>query len=185
MTGMFDPVPSSKNAAARVTALPLWKPIIPAPADAPPPPRQHPKLGDPALTWRYIDAAGRLLGVVYRFNLPGGGKEIRPLVFAVHERFGRQWHWAGFPRPRPLYGLDRLADRPHAPVIVCEGEKAADAAEQLLPDYVAVTSPGGAKAAKAADWSPLKGRNVRIWPDADTAGEAYARDVVEMLVKLA
>ena len=53
--------------------------------------------------------------------------------------------------PRPLYGLDRLAARPDAPVIVCEGEKAADAAERLFPEYVAVTSPNGAGSPHCAD----------------------------------
>jgi putative DNA primase/helicase len=163
---MFDPVSPHAAASPRVTPLPLWRPILPAPADAPVPRLKHPKLGEPAAAWRYIDAAGQLLGVVCRFNLGAGGKEIRSLVFAVHEKFGREWRWQGLPRPRPLYGLDRLAGRPDAPVIVCEGEKAADSAETLLPDYVAVTSPGGSKAAKAADWSPLKARRVTIWPDA-------------------
>jgi len=181
---MFDPVSPHAAASPRVTPLPLWRPILPAPADAPVPRLKHPKLGEPAAAWRYIDAAGQLLGVVCRFNLGAGGKEIRSLVFAVHEKFGREWRWQGLPRPRPLYGLDRLAGRPDAPVIVCEGEKAADSAETLLPDYVAVTSPGGSKAAKAADWSPLKARRVTIWPDADPPGEAYARDVVDLLARL-
>jgi putative DNA primase/helicase len=83
--------------------------------------------------------------------VPGGGKEIRSLVFAEQKKWGRQWRWLGFPKPRPLYGLDRLAARPDAPVIVTEGETAADAAAELLPDHVAITSPGSSKAAAAAD----------------------------------
>ena len=47
--------------------------------------------------------------------------------------------------PRPLYGLERLAARPEVRVIITEGEKAADAAGALLPGWVAVTSPGGAR----------------------------------------
>jgi putative DNA primase/helicase len=93
----------------------------------------------------------------------------------MHPEYGREWRWLGFPKPRPLYGLDRLAARPKAPVVVTEGEKAADAAALLLLDHVAVTSPGGSKAAKAADWSPLAGRHVVIWPDNDAPGQAYAR----------
>ena len=69
-------------------------------------------------------------------------------------------------------------------MIVTEGEKAADAAGELLPDYVAITSPGGSKAAAAADWSMLAGRKVTIWPDADEPGQAYARQVAEILAKL-
>src|SRR5215469_9398423 len=68
----------------------------------------------------------------------------------------------------------RLADRPFAPVAVCEGEKAVDAARRLLPGFVVVTSPNGNKSADKADWSPLRGRDVVIWPDADLAGDEYA-----------
>ena len=52
-----------------------------------------------------------------------------------------------FPTPRPLYNLDKLAERPDDWILVVEGEKTADAAAELFPDHVAMTSPGGAKAA--------------------------------------
>jgi hypothetical protein len=52
-------------------------------------------------------------------------------------------------------------------VIVCEGEKTADYASLIFPDAVTTTSPAGAYAAAKADWSPLKGRRVRIAPDAN------------------
>ena len=164
--GMFDPLPSG-NGKVLPPRVREWRIIMPAPDGAPAPPARHPKLGAPARWWEYRDAAGRMLGRVYRFNPPNGGKETRSLVFGEHKRWGRQWRWLGFPRPRPLYGLDRLAARPDAPVIVTEGEKAADAAGWLLPDHVVVTSPGVSKAAGAADWSVLAGRRVTIWPDAD------------------
>ena len=65
-------------------------------------------------------------------------------------------------------------------MVVCEGEKASDAATGLLPDFVVVTSPNGSKSAGKADWSPLHGRVVTVWPDADTAGLEYARQVAEL-----
>jgi putative DNA primase/helicase len=182
--GMFDPLPPG-TAAAAPPAKPAseWQPIMPVPEDASAPPVKHPTLGRPPAVWDYLDADGRLLGRVCRFDTKGG-KEIRSLVFAEHPKHGRQWRWLGLPKPRPLYGLDRLAAQPGAPVAVCEGEKAADAAEALLPDHVAVTSPSGSKAAKAADWAALAGRKVVVWPDADEPGQAYARDVVAMLSNL-
>jgi hypothetical protein len=78
-----------------------------------------------------------------------------------------------------LYGLQGLAERPDAPVVIAEGEKAADAATQLLPGFVAVTSPSGANASARADWSPLCGRYVTIWPDADAPGLKYAHAVAK------
>ena len=79
--------------------------------------------------------------------------------------------------PRPLYGLDRLAKRPDAPVLVCEGEKDTDAAQRLLSTVVAVTWPGGSNAVDKADFSPLKGRRVAIWPDNDEPGRKVAEAV--------
>ncbi|HTW51429.1 MAG TPA: hypothetical protein VME45_05995 [Stellaceae bacterium] len=185
---MFAPLSLTRvsdGAEIRRVTEPEWRIISPAPDGAVPPPAKHPKLGEPSRRWAYLDATGRVLGFVLRFDQQNGTKEIRPLVFAEHRKHGRQWRWLAFPKPgRPLYGLDRLAARPDAPVVVCEGEKSADAASQLLPGYVAVTSPGGSKAAKAANWSALRGRKVTIWRDADEAGESYAADVTELLSKL-
>src|SRR5262249_20299801 len=45
--------------------------------------------------------------------------------------------------------------------------------------YVVVTSPGGSRAAAQADWSPLVGREVVIWPDADDPGRQYAAAVAK------
>jgi putative DNA primase/helicase len=90
-----------------------------------------------------------------------------------------EWRWESWPAKRPLYGLQRLAEKPFAPVVVCEGEKAADAAGGLLPDFVVVTSSNGCKSAGNADWSPLRGRTVIVWPDADAAGLEYAKAVAK------
>jgi hypothetical protein len=64
--------------------------------------------------------------------------------------------------------------------VICEGEKAADAAELLFPDFVPITSQGGCKAPGKADWTPLKHRAVTIWPDQDKAGAGYAMTVADL-----
>src|ERR1700730_8459834 len=133
--GMFDPLPAGVASATPKPAS-EWRPIMPVPEDAPATPAKPTTLGRPPLVWDYLDAAGRMLGRICRFDPPGKYKEIRPLVFAEDRKHGRQWRWLGFPKPRPLYGLDRLAARPQSPVLVAEGEKAADAAAGLLVDYV-------------------------------------------------
>jgi putative DNA primase/helicase len=155
--------------------------IMPVPDGAPPPPKSHPKLGAPARRWEYRDAAGRLLFLVCRFDLCEGGKEIRPLSLRRLPGGKEEWRWLGAAPPRPLYGLDRLAARPDAPAMICEGEKASDAAAALFPDHVTVTSPNGAKAADKADWSPLAGRRCVLFPDADEAGDGYAVEVCTRL----
>jgi hypothetical protein len=116
--------------------------VVPVPADAPAAPLEDLELGKPAQIWRYPDAAGDTLGYVYRFDPPGPRKEYRPLT--LHRTNDKlDWRWETWPTPRPLYGLDKLAERPSAKVIVAEGEKSADAAQKLLPDHVTVTSPNG------------------------------------------
>lgn len=156
-----------------------WTPITPVPDEAPRTLPPH-SLGKPSAKWPYRDPAGKLLFIVCRFDLVDGGKSILPLTFCQHPDGRREWRWKGLPTPRPLYGLDRLAARPSAPVLVVEGEKTADAAAALFPDYVTITSPNGAKSADKADWSPLAGRVVTIWPDHDEEGRAYAADVARL-----
>lgn len=107
--------------------------------------------------WRY--GSGFL---VCRFP----GKKIRPLWWD-----GEAWQWKAPPAPRPLYRLDALRSRPDAPVLVVEGEKAADAAQRLFPQAVAITWPSGCKAIDKADWSPLASRRCTLWPDADAVGK--------------
>ncbi|WP_296591848.1 DUF6371 domain-containing protein [Roseibium sp.] len=123
---------------------------------------------------------GETLGYVYRFEESNGGKSFRPLcLFEIDKK--TSWFWEAWPAPRPLYGLHQLDKNPGAPVVVVEGEKSADAAQLLLPGHVCVTSPGGSKSANKTDWSPLKGRNIVVWPDADEPGSKYADLVARLL----
>ena len=184
---LFKPLPGAARTPTTARAKPAgWAVIAPVPTDAPPPPASHPKRGTPARIETYRDAAGAVLGHVLRFDLAGGGKEFLPLTYCRHEPTGhRAWRWKSWPVPRPLYGLDRLAARPDAPVILAEGEKAADAAGELIPDHVAITTPNGSAGAGKADWSPLAGRQIVIWPDADDPGRKYADAAVRALQSVA
>jgi hypothetical protein len=137
----------------------------------------------PDHVWPYRSSTGELLYAVARWNMPDGGKQIRPFTWARDAAGRGGWRAMHAPAPRPLYGLDRLAQgKPDAWVIVVEGEKAADAARSLFNEPV-VTSAGGAAAAEKADWSPLFGRKVIIWPDADEPGTKYATAVVRLLAR--
>jgi putative DNA primase/helicase len=161
----------------------LWETVRAVHDGAPDPPPAHSQLGTPDCRYEYRDGDGGPIGYVYRWHAVRRGgestkKEVRPLTLCRDRRTGRYaWRWRQFDTPRPLYGLDRLGARPAAPVLVVGGEKTADAAQTLLPDYAVVTSPGGEAAARLADWSPLIGRRIFAWPDADQAGRKYAADV--------
>jgi KaiC/GvpD/RAD55 family RecA-like ATPase len=118
----------------------------------------------------YVDQDGRTLGVVTRKN-KSGGKQIYPYIYVEYENGERQWIPGSLPKPWPLYGLRGLAHYPNAPVLVVEGEKAADAVHRHFMGHVPITWPGGASAVEQVDWSPLRGRDIILWPDADSAGE--------------
>lgn len=135
--------------------------------------------------WEYRDAAGNLLFYVVRFRqVESGGKLYRKLAyFGPTEGWRLETKTYQVPAPWPLYGLPELADRPLAPVLVVEGEKAALAARALLPAYVVVAWPGGGRAASYVDWSPLGGRKVTLWPDNDAEGVEAMRAVFGLLTR--
>lgn len=102
------------------------------------------------------------------------GKSVITWTWCRHLEEGHeQWRMRAWDDPSPLYGLDRLAARPDAMVIIAEGCKAADAAEQVFDGVVGVSWRGGSDTVtnyERTDWSPLAGRRVVIWPDADGPG---------------
>ncbi|PKM16092.1 MAG: hypothetical protein CVV12_04890 [Gammaproteobacteria bacterium HGW-Gammaproteobacteria-2] len=169
---MVAPLQASKPAPAQA------KPVTPIPDDAPRAPTHHARHGEPSQIWRYCDAKGRELYRVARFD-GADGKQVLPLSL-WRETDALRWCWKALPAPRPLYGLERLAAAPAAPVLVTEGEKDCDAARALVPAWVAITSPNGSKSAAKAEWSALRGRRVLVWPDADEAGAGYAHDVARL-----
>lgn len=162
--------------------VPTWHAIVPVPDGVRLKFPRH-KNGEPNTVWDYRDSNGRLLGHVCRWDTGDGGKEVMPLSWCVGPDGSRAWRWMALPTPRPLYGRDQFDKQPDAPVLVVEGEKSADAAAKRFSDHVAVTSSGGAKAADKADWTPLAGRHVVIWPDHDEPGGRYAADVARLAAK--
>jgi putative DNA primase/helicase len=154
-----------------------WRPITPVPDNAPPPHTAHQFRGIPERVWCYRDAQGKALGYIYRFATSDGGKETIPHVYCRNEKTGaHDWQWLQWPEPRPLYGLDRLAAKPNAWVLLVEGEKCADAPVELLEHAVIVSWPGGSKGVGKVDWSPLAGRNIYAWADCDAQRDKLTKD---------
>ncbi|MGH8488148.1 MAG: hypothetical protein ACREXS_04570 [Gammaproteobacteria bacterium] len=165
-----------KNGRAAERGIDSRVPILSVPPDAPAPPRTHLNLGRPVGTWTYRNADGFIAFYVYRFKLSNGDKIYVPLTFCRNF-----WEWRGGPNSRPLYTLSALGERPDAPLLVCEGEKAAAAAAKLFPDVVVTTSANGAASPQQTNWTPLAGREAWLWPDNDDAGREYAEAVVGLI----
>lgn len=129
--------------------------------------------GKPSNFWAYTDENANINGYVLRFDLPEGKKDVIPYTYKKRTENGVSktgWFWRGFEVKRPLYNLHELKSRPNAIVLVVEGEKTADAAKILFPQYVVTTWIGGGESIKNADLSPLNGRNIYCWPDNDLPG---------------
>lgn len=169
--------PLSQPNTSRQPAAPAKSPALPG--EMLPSPRILLGKGVPVV-YRYNDADGLPIAVVCRY--PGKDFRQQALVRTPHGRL--EWAGEAPSPPRPLYGLDKLAARPEADVLVCEGEKAADAGGVLFPGMVVITTSGGANSPGKCDFSPLVGRKVFISPDNDEAGERY-KDAVIDLVRLA
>lgn len=149
------------------------------PIDAPGPQFHRKDWGDPSMVHPYRTADGALIGYITRYDPPGERKQILPWSWCETEQRWRNW---AFRDPRPLYGLDLLAQHPNAPVMVVEGEKCADRLRSLVGNcYVVVTWPGGSQALGKSDLSPLNGRKILLWPDADIPGMNCMRRIAEQM----
>lgn len=125
----------------------------------------------PDFSWVYSDVNGKELVKVFRYNT-ATGKNFYPYD-CVNECFK-------FPSVRPLYNLP-LIDK-SSKVILVEGEKCAESLTKL--GFCGTTALGGANTIiEKTDWSPLKSKEVLIWPDNDEPGQKYALKVYEYLVQ--
>jgi putative DNA primase/helicase len=169
--GTISPTSPSRTQSRK--KKPKWTPLTPIPDDAPVPDFRHPSHGSPSKVFTYHNEKKQILGYVCRFDKPGTKKEIVPFSYCRSDTGSLAWRWKALDAPRPLYGLDELAGKPNATVIIVEGEKAADAGRQLLPNMVVITWSNGSKAIHRVDWEALKGREkVVLVPDADEPGRA-------------
>lgn len=127
------------------------------------------RFGQPTNYWVYRNKKGIPAALVVRYDPPAPDKKQYS-----------QWHYnpatlkwvpKSHPDLRPLYNLDKIDRNPASKIVVCEGEKAAEAAQELLgDDYISTCWMGGAQAMNKTDISPLYNRHVLLWPDADEPG---------------
>ncbi len=127
--------------------------------------------------YRVRDAAGHVIAEHVREDRPDGSKECR------WRRPSGGWGLNGMPLEElPLYGSERLADWPEEyPVILVEGEKAADALNGAGHLFALGTVTGAAGTPGADALEALRGREVILWPDADDPGREHMARTAERL----
>jgi archaellum biogenesis ATPase FlaH len=119
--------------------------------------------------YRICDGAGKELAVHIRIDKPDGSKTFK-------------WRPRGVKPESMLYGLQNLSKKPNAGVVLCEGEKAADAAQLAIPKAVVLGTVSGASSCpNAAVLKQLEGRIVVLWPDNDEMGLKHMRRVAQLL----
>lgn len=125
----------------------------------------------------YTDIEGN--PVYYRLRLSdpkSGTKRIYPVRNQNH-----QWELKepDFKGKKPLYNLHALSAQDV--VFFVEGESCVDRLKNL---GIVATTSGGATSHEKADFLPLAGKTVYIWPDNDDAGNSHAAAVTSRLTEL-
>lgn len=129
---------------------------------------KQPNFGENEGIWEYKNLNGDLLLYVVRYLLKSGKKAFKPVFFQNGE-----WCYTGYQSAfKPIYRLEFFDSS--KPTLIVEGEKTADYASKLFPEYNVLSWMGGANSAGKANWDFLEGRLVYILPDNDKAGyKAY------------
>lgn len=125
-------------------------------------------------TYEYRNINNELLGYTVRIReKSSGNKQVLPVAYCHNEAQGKsRWQLKGISDhgTKPIYKIEQIATNPEKPILIVEGEKTADKAQELLPEYNVISWIGGAQAVNKVDWSKLKDKVVYIWPDNDQAG---------------
>ena len=130
----------------------------------------------------YEDAVGKAAFYVQRIEKPDG-KKVFP-QWGQSSDGGWQPNMDLVPKPKPLYRLSAILSEPDAPIVLHEGEKAAEHHLAAGLPGIPTTCSGGAGKAHLTDLSPLGGRDVIILPDNDVPGEQHAQDLARRVQSL-
>lgn len=173
------PAPTRRLANKKKHEKPVeWTQLIPE-GNTPAPDFKHYKLGKPSAHWTYTTPDGFVWGYVCRFDLPEGGKEVLPLIYATNGKV-TGWRWHAFARPRPLLNLHHIKNC--ETVVVVEGEKTAQAVQRLLGEKYGVTTwTGGTNAVQLTNFDALTGKIVILWADHDAPGRKAMRYISEQI----
>jgi uncharacterized protein (DUF927 family) len=141
---------------------------------------------EPSNFFCYKSSLGVVVGYIARWEVKKASgeskKEVRPYIYNFEKkRWECKFFGQSIDNSRPLYNLPEIIARSDATVMIVEGEKTAEAAKLLFPEFVITTSSGGANQAKKTDWTHLRDRDIIFSPDDGEAGGKYLIDVEKQL----
>ena len=168
------------------------RPFVRSSPDAPPPPKTTLRGWRWVAGYMYRDANGA--PSLYRERLERQsrtGKRKPEKTFMPHSlrqgETGPVWVLEDFPGGEltPLLNLPHIKAHSDKPVVMVEGEKAAEAAGVIFGDAAVVTTnSNGNSAWRKTDLGPVAGRKVLLWPDNDDAGKTWQKDLGVALLAL-
>lgn len=137
------------------------------------------KWGAPTGRWTYYKDGKPYFHVCRYERVTDDGKKSKTYRQLVQREDG-VWivglKSAGITKPYPIFSDKIETDT----VLIVEGEKACVAARGFCPHNV-VTWFGGVANVKNADWSPVYGKKIIIWPDNDGPGHEASQQIKTIL----
>lgn len=169
--------PQLKSKPIQQTPAPIKTEKIILPPEDSFPNFKHFKYGEPSSTYCYRNENSERIYYMARYETPTG-KQFFPWSYFSDNT----WKMKAQEIPRPLFLLDELSTRPEDPILIVEGEKAAEAAKKFVAATYAVTTwSNGAQSYNKTNWKPIYGRSVLIWPDGDEVGIKSANEIAKLL----
>lgn len=142
--------------------------------------------GKVAGQWAYRDSNGDIIAWKVRFA--GNARNQFKKSYLYFQLFtDNKWHENNieYNDSMSLYGLDKLSAPIVKKVIICEGEKCADAFNALVQsdEMIAISLPVGAYRLQEVDWEPLLQKKIEvcIWRDNDEAGKIAQTGICNIL----
>jgi len=120
--------------------------------------------------WKYLDKSGKVTAVDARFEKDGRKSVIT--YWIENDKVVRKGN-----RPNVIYNFDKIND--YENILIVEGAKCAESANELLENFCVISWNGGTGNVKNIDWSVLMGKNVYILPDNDHPGKDTAEYIKE------
>ena len=154
-----------------------WKSIVPPPASA-----GKPDMPGFDHIHTYRNGDGEPLRYVGRKEARNGDRKLFiPFTYGVLNGV-EGWHKKHPDAPMCLYGLDRAATRPDAPLLFLEGELKSDLVQAVLgDDWVVLSWSGGSERAADHDYAVAAGRHAFVCGDADDGGRKAMMTVAGIL----